>query len=105
MFNGTVTGRFVANHAVTGTKPWESPIGTGIIAAPIAKRLSRGARSASMPHRTIERRDGYDAAPFTAWAAFPAAVSVEPRRGVSPPAARASHQYLPARSCGSWIAR
>ena len=34
VFQGTADGRFVAYHAKTGKKLWESPTGTGIIAAP-----------------------------------------------------------------------
>jgi len=35
VFQGTADGRFVAYHATTGQKLWESPTGTGVIAAPV----------------------------------------------------------------------
>lgn len=34
VFQGTADGRFVAYHAETGEKLWETPTGTGVIAAP-----------------------------------------------------------------------
>jgi quinohemoprotein ethanol dehydrogenase len=35
VFQGTADGRFVAYQAKTGAKLWESPVGTGVIAAPV----------------------------------------------------------------------
>jgi len=35
VFQGTADGRFVAYHAKTGAKLWETPVGTGVVAAPI----------------------------------------------------------------------
>lgn len=35
VFQGTADGRFVAYHAQTGERLWESPTGTGVVAAPI----------------------------------------------------------------------
>lgn len=35
VFQGTADGRFIAYHARTGEKLWESPTGTGVLAAPI----------------------------------------------------------------------
>ena len=35
VFQGTADGRFVAYDATTGDKLWESPTGTGVIAAPV----------------------------------------------------------------------
>jgi PQQ-dependent dehydrogenase (methanol/ethanol family) len=35
VFQGTADGRFVAYHAKTGAKLWETPTGTGVVAAPI----------------------------------------------------------------------
>jgi quinohemoprotein ethanol dehydrogenase len=34
VFQGTADGRFIAYHAKSGEKLWESPVGTGIVAAP-----------------------------------------------------------------------
>ena len=34
VFQGTADGRFIAYHARTGNKLWESPTGTGVVAAP-----------------------------------------------------------------------
>jgi len=34
VFQGTADGRFVAYNALSGEKLWESPVGTGIVAAP-----------------------------------------------------------------------
>jgi quinohemoprotein ethanol dehydrogenase len=34
VFQGTADGRFVAYHAKTGKKVWETPTGTGVVAAP-----------------------------------------------------------------------
>ncbi len=34
VFQGTADGRFVAYNAATGTKLWETPTGTGVVAAP-----------------------------------------------------------------------
>lgn len=34
MFQGTADGRFIAYNAKTGEKLWESPTGTGVVAAP-----------------------------------------------------------------------
>jgi len=39
VFQGTADGRFVAYNAKTGQKLWESPTGTGVIAAPITYEL------------------------------------------------------------------
>ena len=36
VFQGTADGRFVAYNARTGAKLWESPVGTGIVAAPVS---------------------------------------------------------------------
>ncbi|WP_454727624.1 MULTISPECIES: PQQ-dependent dehydrogenase, methanol/ethanol family [Cupriavidus] len=36
VFQGTADGRFIAYHAATGAKLWESPTGTGVIAAPVS---------------------------------------------------------------------
>jgi quinohemoprotein ethanol dehydrogenase len=36
VFQGTADGRFVAYNARTGAKLWESPVGTGIVAAPMS---------------------------------------------------------------------
>lgn len=33
VFQGTADGRFVAYNATTGEKLWESPTGTGVVAA------------------------------------------------------------------------
>ena len=35
VFQGTADGRFIAYNATTGAKLWESPVGTGIVAAPV----------------------------------------------------------------------
>ncbi len=35
VFQGTADGRFVAYHAKTGAKLWETPVGTGVVAAPV----------------------------------------------------------------------
>ncbi len=35
VFHGTADGRFIAYHAKTGAKLWESPTGTGVVAAPV----------------------------------------------------------------------
>jgi quinohemoprotein ethanol dehydrogenase len=35
VFEGTADGRFVAYHAETGEKLWESPVHTGVMAAPV----------------------------------------------------------------------
>ncbi len=35
VFEGTADGRFIAVNARTGEKLWESPVGTGIVAAPV----------------------------------------------------------------------
>jgi quinohemoprotein ethanol dehydrogenase len=35
VFQGTADGRFIAYDARTGEKLWESPVGTGIVAAPV----------------------------------------------------------------------
>ncbi len=35
VFQGTADGRFVAYHAATGAKLWETPTGTGVVAAPV----------------------------------------------------------------------
>ncbi len=40
VFQGTADGRFVAYNAQTGQKLWESPTGTGVIAAPITYELN-----------------------------------------------------------------
>jgi len=40
VFQGTSDGRFVAYNAQTGEKLWESPTGTGVIAAPITYELN-----------------------------------------------------------------
>lgn len=34
VFQGTADGRFIAYHAATGDKLWETPVGTGVVAAP-----------------------------------------------------------------------
>lgn len=34
VFQGTADGRFIAYHAATGDKLWETPTGTGVVAAP-----------------------------------------------------------------------
>ena len=34
VFQGSADGRFVAYHARTGAKLWETPVGTGVVAAP-----------------------------------------------------------------------
>jgi PQQ-dependent dehydrogenase (methanol/ethanol family) len=39
VFQGTSDGRFVAYNAKTGEKLWESPMGTGVIAAPMTYEL------------------------------------------------------------------
>jgi len=39
VFQGTADGRFVAYNAKTGDKLWESPTGTGVIAAPITYEM------------------------------------------------------------------
>ncbi len=39
LFEGSADGRFVAYRASTGEKLWESPVGTGVMAAPITYRL------------------------------------------------------------------
>lgn len=39
VFQGTSDGRFIAYNAKTGEKLWESPTGTGVIAAPITYEL------------------------------------------------------------------
>jgi len=36
VFQGTADGRFIAYHAASGAKLWESPTGTGVIAAPVS---------------------------------------------------------------------
>ncbi|WP_416053042.1 PQQ-dependent dehydrogenase, methanol/ethanol family [Cupriavidus basilensis] len=36
VFQGTADGRFIAYNAATGAKLWESPTGTGVIAAPVS---------------------------------------------------------------------
>ena len=36
VFQGTADGRFIAYHARSGEKLWESPTGTGVVAAPIS---------------------------------------------------------------------
>jgi quinohemoprotein ethanol dehydrogenase len=35
VFQGSADGRFAAYHAATGQKLWESPTGTGVVAAPV----------------------------------------------------------------------
>jgi quinohemoprotein ethanol dehydrogenase len=35
VFQGTADGRFIAYNATTGARLWESPVGTGIVAAPV----------------------------------------------------------------------
>ncbi len=40
VFQGTADGRFVAYNAQTGQKLWESPTGTGVIAAPMTYELN-----------------------------------------------------------------
>jgi quinohemoprotein ethanol dehydrogenase len=35
VFQGTADGRFVAYHAKTGAKLWETAVGTGVVAAPV----------------------------------------------------------------------
>ncbi len=35
VFQGTADGRFVAYDAKTGAKRWETPVGTGVVAAPV----------------------------------------------------------------------
>ncbi len=40
VFQGTADGRFVAYNAQNGEKIWESPTGTGVIAAPITYELN-----------------------------------------------------------------
>ena len=35
VFQGTADGRFIAYNARTGARLWESPVGTGIVAAPV----------------------------------------------------------------------
>lgn len=39
VFQGTADGRFIAYNAKTGERIWESPMGTGVIAAPITYEL------------------------------------------------------------------
>jgi quinohemoprotein ethanol dehydrogenase len=39
VFQGTADGRFVAYDARTGASLWESPVGTGIVAAPVSYEL------------------------------------------------------------------
>jgi len=39
VFQGTADGRFVAYHAVSGEKLWESTVGTGIVAAPASYEI------------------------------------------------------------------
>ena len=34
VFQGTADGRFIAYNATTGEKLWETPVGTGVVAAP-----------------------------------------------------------------------
>jgi quinohemoprotein ethanol dehydrogenase len=34
VFQGTADGRFIAYNATTGVKLWETPVGTGVVAAP-----------------------------------------------------------------------
>ena len=40
LFEGSADGRFVAYDATTGEKLWESPVGTGVMAAPIAYEVN-----------------------------------------------------------------
>ncbi|MET0518129.1 MAG: PQQ-dependent dehydrogenase, methanol/ethanol family [Burkholderiaceae bacterium] len=39
VFQGTADGRFIAYNARTGDKLWESPTGTGVVAAPVSYEL------------------------------------------------------------------
>ena len=39
VFQGTADGRFIAWNAKTGSKVWESPVGLGIVAAPVTYAL------------------------------------------------------------------
>jgi quinohemoprotein ethanol dehydrogenase len=39
VFQGTADGRFVAYNALSGEKLWESPVGTGIVAAPMTYEI------------------------------------------------------------------
>ena len=39
VFQGTADGRFIAYHAKTGDRLWETPTGTGVVAAPATYRV------------------------------------------------------------------
>ena len=39
VFQGTADGRFIAYDAKTGAKLWETPVGTGVVAAPISYEI------------------------------------------------------------------
>jgi quinohemoprotein ethanol dehydrogenase len=39
VFQGTADGRFIAYNAKSGAKLWESPVGTGIVAAPVTYEI------------------------------------------------------------------
>ena len=39
VFQGTADGRFIAYNATTGEKLWETPVGTGVVAAPSTYKI------------------------------------------------------------------